>query len=306
MFGVTGDYDSAPEVDAFAHDIVNGLSHLLQAAAQKTAPAKKAAPQKAAPSKKAASQKAAPQKAAPSQKAAPAQKAAPRKAAPQKTAPVQKSPRRSRRPRPRRPRPGRPRPGRPRPGRPRPGRPRPGRPCRPRSTRQSRSPRRPRDSVGVVGRAEAGRPRRRRVGAPGLAGCPGPADSVCSRRDGSVSSTPESGRCHPPPTRAGGASAAPAGRDGGHLEPLSFSDRTRSAGALGPGPQGHRAGPQPVRGRPLRPGRGHVTAASRGFARHHRDRPDPDLTTRQRQALIEVYQALTAVTVARRRRGSAR
>jgi len=33
---------------------------------------------------------------------------------------------------------------------------------------------------------------------------------------------------------------------------------------------------------------------------------DPDLTTRQRQALIEVYQALTAVTVARRRRGSAR
>jgi transcriptional regulator with XRE-family HTH domain len=33
---------------------------------------------------------------------------------------------------------------------------------------------------------------------------------------------------------------------------------------------------------------------------------DPDLTTRQRQALIEVYRALTAVTVARRRRGPAR
>jgi transcriptional regulator with XRE-family HTH domain len=33
---------------------------------------------------------------------------------------------------------------------------------------------------------------------------------------------------------------------------------------------------------------------------------DPDLTARQRQALIEVYQALTAVTQARRRRGSAR
>jgi transcriptional regulator with XRE-family HTH domain len=31
---------------------------------------------------------------------------------------------------------------------------------------------------------------------------------------------------------------------------------------------------------------------------------DPDLTARQRQALIEVYQALTGVTVARRRRGS--
>jgi transcriptional regulator with XRE-family HTH domain len=30
---------------------------------------------------------------------------------------------------------------------------------------------------------------------------------------------------------------------------------------------------------------------------------DPDLTARQRQALIEVYRALTAVTVARRRRG---
>jgi transcriptional regulator with XRE-family HTH domain len=30
---------------------------------------------------------------------------------------------------------------------------------------------------------------------------------------------------------------------------------------------------------------------------------DPDLTTRQRQALIEVYTALTGVTVARRRRG---
>jgi transcriptional regulator with XRE-family HTH domain len=29
---------------------------------------------------------------------------------------------------------------------------------------------------------------------------------------------------------------------------------------------------------------------------------DPDLTTRQRQALIEIYEALTAVTVARRRR----
>jgi transcriptional regulator with XRE-family HTH domain len=33
---------------------------------------------------------------------------------------------------------------------------------------------------------------------------------------------------------------------------------------------------------------------------------DPDLSARQRQALIEVYRALTAVTVARRRRGSAR
>lgn len=33
---------------------------------------------------------------------------------------------------------------------------------------------------------------------------------------------------------------------------------------------------------------------------------DPDLTTRQRQALIEVYTALTEVTVARRRRGRAR
>jgi transcriptional regulator with XRE-family HTH domain len=33
---------------------------------------------------------------------------------------------------------------------------------------------------------------------------------------------------------------------------------------------------------------------------------DPDLTARQRQALIEVYRALTAVTVARRRRGSTR
>jgi transcriptional regulator with XRE-family HTH domain len=33
---------------------------------------------------------------------------------------------------------------------------------------------------------------------------------------------------------------------------------------------------------------------------------DPDLTGRQRQALIEVYRALTAVTLARRRRGSAR
>jgi transcriptional regulator with XRE-family HTH domain len=29
---------------------------------------------------------------------------------------------------------------------------------------------------------------------------------------------------------------------------------------------------------------------------------DPDLTARQRQALIEIYEALTAVTVARRRR----
>jgi transcriptional regulator with XRE-family HTH domain len=33
---------------------------------------------------------------------------------------------------------------------------------------------------------------------------------------------------------------------------------------------------------------------------------DPDLTARQRQALIEVYRALIAVTVTRRRRGSAR
>lgn len=33
---------------------------------------------------------------------------------------------------------------------------------------------------------------------------------------------------------------------------------------------------------------------------------DPDLTTRQRQALIEVYTALTAVTIARRRRGTAK
>jgi transcriptional regulator with XRE-family HTH domain len=33
---------------------------------------------------------------------------------------------------------------------------------------------------------------------------------------------------------------------------------------------------------------------------------DPDLTGRQRQALIEVYRALTAVTLARRRRGWAR
>ena len=32
---------------------------------------------------------------------------------------------------------------------------------------------------------------------------------------------------------------------------------------------------------------------------------DPDLTTRQRQALIEVYAALTEVTIARRRRGRA-
>jgi transcriptional regulator with XRE-family HTH domain len=33
---------------------------------------------------------------------------------------------------------------------------------------------------------------------------------------------------------------------------------------------------------------------------------DPDLTVRQRQALIEVYRALTELTVARRRRGSIR
>jgi transcriptional regulator with XRE-family HTH domain len=33
---------------------------------------------------------------------------------------------------------------------------------------------------------------------------------------------------------------------------------------------------------------------------------DPDLTARQRQALIEIYTALTEVTVARRRRGRAR
>jgi transcriptional regulator with XRE-family HTH domain len=33
---------------------------------------------------------------------------------------------------------------------------------------------------------------------------------------------------------------------------------------------------------------------------------DPDLTVRQRQAMIEVYRALTAVTIARRRRGSTR
>lgn len=33
---------------------------------------------------------------------------------------------------------------------------------------------------------------------------------------------------------------------------------------------------------------------------------DPDLTARQRQTLIEVYTALTEVTVARRRRGRAR
>ena len=33
---------------------------------------------------------------------------------------------------------------------------------------------------------------------------------------------------------------------------------------------------------------------------------DPDLTTRQRHALIEIYMALTEVTVARRRRGRSR
>ena len=33
---------------------------------------------------------------------------------------------------------------------------------------------------------------------------------------------------------------------------------------------------------------------------------DPDLTARQRQALIEAYEAMTEVTVARRRRGRAR
>ena len=47
-FGVTGDYDSAPEVDAFAHDIVGGLSDLVRAArAQAAAPVKKATPVKA-------------------------------------------------------------------------------------------------------------------------------------------------------------------------------------------------------------------------------------------------------------------
>jgi diacylglycerol O-acyltransferase len=38
-FGVTGDYDGAPEVDAFATDIVDGLGALLRAAAERTAPA---------------------------------------------------------------------------------------------------------------------------------------------------------------------------------------------------------------------------------------------------------------------------
>ena len=33
---------------------------------------------------------------------------------------------------------------------------------------------------------------------------------------------------------------------------------------------------------------------------------DPDLTSRQRQALIDVYHALTEVTIARRRRGRTR
>jgi diacylglycerol O-acyltransferase len=36
-FGVTGDYDSAPDVDAFASDIVDGLGDLLRAAAKMTA-----------------------------------------------------------------------------------------------------------------------------------------------------------------------------------------------------------------------------------------------------------------------------
>ena len=54
-FGVTGDYDGAPEVDTFATDIVDGLGDLLGAATQKPAPAKKSVPaQNAAPAKKAA------------------------------------------------------------------------------------------------------------------------------------------------------------------------------------------------------------------------------------------------------------
>ena len=65
-FGVTGDYDSAPEVDAFADDIVDGLSHLLQAAAQKATPVKKAAPAR---------------KALPVKNAPPVKKAAPRRRA---------------------------------------------------------------------------------------------------------------------------------------------------------------------------------------------------------------------------------
>jgi WS/DGAT/MGAT family acyltransferase len=38
-FGVTGDYDSAPDVDVFATNIVSGLGDLLRAATQKSAPA---------------------------------------------------------------------------------------------------------------------------------------------------------------------------------------------------------------------------------------------------------------------------
>jgi WS/DGAT/MGAT family acyltransferase len=71
-FGVTGDYDSAPEVDTFAHDIVDGLGDLLRAATPKAAPAKKTKPApRSIPAKKTA----------PAPRSIPAKKTAPAKVA---------------------------------------------------------------------------------------------------------------------------------------------------------------------------------------------------------------------------------
>jgi len=45
-FGVTGDYDSAPEVDSFARDIVSGLDDLLRGVAEASPPAARVVPAK--------------------------------------------------------------------------------------------------------------------------------------------------------------------------------------------------------------------------------------------------------------------
>jgi len=70
-FGVTGDYDSAPEVDSFAHDIVNGLGDLLHAVAA-ASPASPAAAKVAAKAAPAKPRKATPRRVAAAKSGAPA------------------------------------------------------------------------------------------------------------------------------------------------------------------------------------------------------------------------------------------